>query len=559
MQRDAWTDPISASLETLPGGESLPADLGKLLQQLVQASAAEGAGTDSNAADELRDSLSSLGVSIEALQRHNPGSFGSKTLDDVWEMMAPQRLDGDTSDARLSQLLDQAAQLLPELSSLVPSTLPTPASLQMPSHLPPHAGEAPPPNPGEAGGYAHRPSIFAYDPPGGGREAYVQQAYPAPPGSGLGRGPLPGAGMQRHGEYEAEARSPSGFAYARPGGGAGAASASDWAASMSAAASMLRGDGGAGGYLPHQGHPHSRPLTPAHMVAQQQQQGYGAGLPSRAASPSLAGFRYRGVSLGPPGGPGSLTPPAHSLGLEVRPGAHPVNASPFQLSSAPGPRAASPLSRPVSAAGVRLDLDPAAATRAAAAAAARAARKLRRREVEARHAHGDVGPAPAPAGARSCPSPAPGAGAAAAAWSPGPTPPGAGGAAQHAARPGAGAGPAVVVPPAPSGATSTGGGSLAGLRADSGSGGDRQEGARSSKRAIKNRESAARSRARRQEYTQTLEAKVAELQEANRLLREQVLTAAAAAAAGSGHAGAPRESGAANGPAQVGVKRARSL
>lgn len=106
MQRDAWTDPISASLETLPGGESLPADLvrggvglalqnrphpnaascrhetpsqllqGKLLQQLVQASAAEGAGTDSNAADELRDSLSSLGISIEALQRHNPGSFG---------------------------------------------------------------------------------------------------------------------------------------------------------------------------------------------------------------------------------------------------------------------------------------------------------------------------------------------------------------------------------------------------------------------------------------------------------------------------------------------------
>ncbi|KFM23567.1 Protein FD [Auxenochlorella protothecoides] len=284
MQRDAWTDPISASLETLPGGESLPADLGKLLQQLVQASAAEGAGTDSNAADELRDSLSSLGISIEALQRHNPGSFGSKTLDDVWEMMAPQRLDGDTSDARLSQvgaalaigdrkLLDQAAQLLPELSSLVPSTLPTPASLQMPSHLPPHAGEATPHNPAAAAGVR-------------------------------------------------------------------------------------------------------------------------AGLPSRAASPSLAGFRYRGVSLGPPGGPGSLTPPAHSLGLEVRPGAHPVNASPFQLSSAPGPRAASPLSRP--------------------------------------------------------------------------------------------------------------------------------EGARSSKRAIKNRESAARSRARRQEYTQTLEAKVAELQEANRLLREQV-------------------------------------
>ncbi|KAK2077702.1 hypothetical protein QBZ16_004548 [Prototheca wickerhamii] len=53
---------------------------------------------------------------------------------------------------------------------------------------------------------------------------------------------------------------------------------------------------------------------------------------------------------------------------------------------------------------------------------------------------------------------------------------------------------------------------------------------RASKRAIKNRESAARSRARRQEYTQQLEAKVAALQEANRILKEQVLAAAAAGA-----------------------------
>lgn len=64
----------------------------------------------------------------------------------------------------------------------------------------------------------------------------------------------------------------------------------------------------------------------------------------------------------------------------------------------------------------------------------------------------------------------------------------------------------------------------AGEEGGGGGGGDQ----RASKRAIKNRESAARSRARRQEYTATLETQVETLKQQNRLLREKVITAAAA-------------------------------